>query len=164
MNRSLDESHTHTHGNLIYFSNHRCLSWSEESECMWTWGNDDTTWEFFNLKSTFQKLSHGTVITARSHTFTLLWSRKASVITKIYNVFMCLWPSSRDFFIFSISFLFLFLFIKITLKVERSCQRILTEWEGIGIGVSVMVERLEFRGRVVGTCQKFENRGKDKIG
>ena len=41
MKRSPDES---THGNLIYFGNHRCLSWSEESKCMWTQGNDGAMW------------------------------------------------------------------------------------------------------------------------
>ena len=29
---------TQTHGNLRYFSDHRCLSLSEESKCMWTHG------------------------------------------------------------------------------------------------------------------------------
>ena len=33
MNRSLDES---AHGNLKYFSDHRCLSRSEESKSMWS--------------------------------------------------------------------------------------------------------------------------------
>ena len=46
MKISLDESHTQTqtHGNLIYFGDHRCLSRSEESKCMWTHGNGGTMW------------------------------------------------------------------------------------------------------------------------
>ena len=79
--RSPDESHTQTqtHGNLIYFGDHRCLSQSEEIKYMWTCSNNDTTW-----------VSHGFVITTCSHIFNLFWSRKASVITKIYQVSMCL--------------------------------------------------------------------------
>ena len=33
------KTHTNTHGNLIYFDDHRCLSRSEESKCMWSHGN-----------------------------------------------------------------------------------------------------------------------------
>ena len=42
MKRSSDESHisTQTHGNLIYFGDHRCLFSSEESTSMWAHGND----------------------------------------------------------------------------------------------------------------------------
>ena len=61
---------TQTQGNLIYFSNHRCLSWSEESKYMWTCGNDG--------------------VCTCSYTFTFFWSRKASVIAKIYQVSVCL--------------------------------------------------------------------------
>ena len=31
-------SYTQTHRNLRYFNNHKCLSRSEESKCMWTCG------------------------------------------------------------------------------------------------------------------------------
>ena len=46
---------------------------------MWTCGNNGTMWE------SFQKLSHGAVLTACSHTFTLFWLIKASVIAEIYH-------------------------------------------------------------------------------
>ena len=32
---------------LRYFDDHRCLSGSEESKCMWTPGKDGAMWEFF---------------------------------------------------------------------------------------------------------------------
>jgi hypothetical protein len=47
MKRSMEERHTQTY--LIYFDNHNCLSQSEESKWMWTYGKDGTIWEF--LKS-----------------------------------------------------------------------------------------------------------------
>ena len=41
MKRSLDESHTQTNGSLIEnIDDHRCLSWSEQSKCMWIHGKD----------------------------------------------------------------------------------------------------------------------------
>ena len=53
--RSFKERDTQTHGNLRYFDDHRCLSWSEEGKCMWTYD------------------------TMCSHTFTLLWSRNVKM-------------------------------------------------------------------------------------
>ena len=41
MKRSPEERHTETY--LICFNDHRCLSQSEESKCMWTHGKDGAT-------------------------------------------------------------------------------------------------------------------------
>ena len=66
MKRSLEERHTQTHRNKKrYFNNHRCLSWSEESKCVWTCGAN---------------------FTVCSHTFTLFWSRKTSVFVKMSHL------------------------------------------------------------------------------
>ena len=37
------------HTNLIYFGDHRCLSRSEESKCMWIHGNDSAMWVFWKV-------------------------------------------------------------------------------------------------------------------
>ena len=41
LRESPGEKHTQTHGRLI--DNHKCLSWSEESKCIWTHGKDSAT-------------------------------------------------------------------------------------------------------------------------
>jgi hypothetical protein len=82
--RSLVE-YTQTHGNLRYFGNHRCLSQSEESNCMWTHGKNGIT-------RVFMKGWHFTMCL---RTFTLFWSRKASVIAKISQVSLCLCTFNR---------------------------------------------------------------------
>ena len=51
---------------------------------------------------TFQKHPHEAIFTVFSHTFTLFWSRMASVIAEIFQVSVCLCSnvlSSRDLFI-----------------------------------------------------------------
>ena len=40
-------THKHMETYLRYFDDHRCLSQSEESKCMWTHGKDGATWEFW---------------------------------------------------------------------------------------------------------------------
>ena len=82
---------THISTNLIYFSDHRRLSQSEENKCMWTRSNDGTMW-------------------VCSHTFTLFWSWKASVITEMCQVSVCLFHLEISSF-FGNRFLFLILFI-----------------------------------------------------
>ena len=37
-------SHKNTEASLKRFGNHRCLSQSEESKCMWTHGKDGALW------------------------------------------------------------------------------------------------------------------------
>ena len=36
--------HKHTEASLKHFGDHRCLSQSEESKCMWTHGKDGAMW------------------------------------------------------------------------------------------------------------------------
>ena len=60
---------------------------------------------------TFQKLSHGAVFTLCSHTFTLFWSRKRSVIVKIFQLRVYVYafhPEISSFFGRSFPFPFLF--------------------------------------------------------
>ena len=96
MKRSLDESHTQTHGNLIYVGNQRCLSRSEESKCKCTRSNDSTKDNTFRLKITSKwnikdchlfedqiQLSHEHVLLTTAYQFLyevilgIMWKRKA---------------------------------------------------------------------------------------
>ena len=80
-------THKHTEAELICFDNHRCISQSEESKCMWTHGKDGTK--------------------------DLFWSWKTSVIVEIsqlsFHVFVCVFPPEISSF-FGKSFPFLFPF------------------------------------------------------
>ena len=74
-------THKHMETYLIYFDNHRCLSLSEKSKCMWTHGKDGTTW------------ARCAIFTMCLQIFTLFWLRKTSVVVEIYQisfrVFVC---------------------------------------------------------------------------
>ena len=63
---------------------------------------------------TFQKLSRDAIFTMCSHTFTLLWLRKTSVIVTIsqlsFHVFVCVFPPDISL-VFGKSFPFLFDFL-----------------------------------------------------
>ena len=96
MNISLEEKHTQIHRSFIEaFDDHRCLSHSEERKCMWTHGKNDAMWEFWRTATregarqphtlsggSSPKLSCCIIFTMCSHTFTLFWMRKTSVIVK----------------------------------------------------------------------------------
>ena len=83
---------------LIHFNNHRCLSRSEESKCMWTRSKDSASF------------------TICSYTFTLFWLRKISVIIKTFQlnfrVLVCaLCPEIYSFY--RKSFIYLFVFFNV---------------------------------------------------
>ena len=40
----MKDVHKHMEAWLKHLDDHRCLSWSEESKCMWTHGKDSTIW------------------------------------------------------------------------------------------------------------------------
>ena len=111
-----------THGCLTKcFHDHRCLSRSEESKCMWTSGNDGATWEF--LKNALFKYTAPSLPLVHMHLLSSdrerhLWSPKY-----IIKVSMCL--GLCDFHleissIFGKNFPFLFLFVFISLISEYS--------------------------------------------
>ena len=52
----------------------------------------------------YPKLSHGAIFTVYSHTFTLFWLRRISVIVKMYQLIFCVYVclSSNDLFIFAV--------------------------------------------------------------
>ena len=87
------KAHTkNTEAWLKCFDNHRCLSQSEESKCIWTCGS---------------------IFTMCSRTFTLLWLRKTSVIVEMFQLSFCVFCVpfvQRSLHIFGKNFLFLFLF------------------------------------------------------
>ena len=70
-------THKHTETYSKYFNGHRCLSQSEESECMWTLGK------------------YGVTFAMCSHTFTLFWLRKTSVTIKIFWLSFCVFTCLR---------------------------------------------------------------------
>ena len=45
-NEEISRGKAHTITYLKYFDDHRRLSWSEESKCMWAHGKDGAMWEF----------------------------------------------------------------------------------------------------------------------
>ena len=88
--RDLWRKGTHKHMKTYskYFDGHRYFSQSEESEYMWTHDKD--------------RVCGAVVFTMCSHTSTLFWLRKTSVIVKTFQLsfhtFVCL--SSRDLLTF----------------------------------------------------------------
>ena len=91
-------THKHTTASLKFFNDHRCLSHSEESKCLWKHGKDCTTWVAIICNSL------GAVFTMCSHAFTLFCSRKTSVIFKKCQWLLCVYVcfTSGDLFIFLI--------------------------------------------------------------
>ena len=86
------------------------------------------------LVALFKKLSHDTIFTMCSHTFTLFWLRKTSVIVKIYKisfpVFVYALPQEISS-CFGKFFLFLFLFFVISnifLELKKNLKEMRQLW------------------------------------
>ena len=101
--RSPEERHTQTHGSLIEkrFDNHRCLSRSEESKCMWTHYKDGIM---------FLQNSHVAPSLPCVHIHLLSSDQERHLFVKTFQLSfrMSLCLSSRDLFIFSVRYSSLF--------------------------------------------------------
>ena len=64
--------HKHMEAELECFDDHSCISWSEESKCMWTHSKVGATW----ARGAFT-------------TFTFFRSRKTSVIVETFQISFC---------------------------------------------------------------------------
>ena len=107
---------------FIYFDDHRYLSQSEESKCMWTHSEEDITPSllcvhihlltlFWLRKTSVIVEIWDAIFTVCSHTFTLFWLRKTAVIIKIYQisflVYVCAFPSEISSFLVRVFLFFL---------------------------------------------------------